>query len=302
MAAARRWPTACARSTSSASTPSTSSWSTSARRPRTPSSPGTDVARGAALLRGARPASTCCRSRPGRPSPRAPSTSTSTAATTSSSRASASSRCRSSCATTRSAAPSTAAARSSPSASARFAAEERAGGWHVQYDHYGDDSDYLHDRAQLTEWDGDAPAHPASSRARRASCCCSRPRAGATSAPARSPSKASAAGCHAAATARSARPRSPACSSTCSPPHRPAPTSRPPPPTSVSSSRPKLACPWRDADRRAPRRSPRGPRRRRLARSPSDQGHHDRDPRAHGPLPAGRAPRHRQGHHLHPGL
>lgn len=38
----------------------------------------------------------------------------------------------------------------------RFAAEERAGGWHVQYDHYGDDSDYLHDRADLTEWDGDA--------------------------------------------------------------------------------------------------------------------------------------------------
>ncbi len=37
----------------------------------------------------------------------------------------------------------------------RFAAEERAGGWHVQYDHYGDDSDYLHDRAELTAWDGD---------------------------------------------------------------------------------------------------------------------------------------------------
>jgi len=37
----------------------------------------------------------------------------------------------------------------------RFAAEERAGGWHIQYDHYRDDSDYLHDRAQLTEWDGD---------------------------------------------------------------------------------------------------------------------------------------------------
>ena len=31
----------------------------------------------------------------------------------------------------------------------RFAAEERAGGWHVQYDHYGDDSDYLHDRETL---------------------------------------------------------------------------------------------------------------------------------------------------------
>lgn len=38
----------------------------------------------------------------------------------------------------------------------RFAAEERAGGWHVQYDHYGDDSDYLHERAELTEWNGDA--------------------------------------------------------------------------------------------------------------------------------------------------
>jgi hypothetical protein len=37
----------------------------------------------------------------------------------------------------------------------RFAAEERAGGWHVQYDHYGDGADYLHDRAELTEWDGD---------------------------------------------------------------------------------------------------------------------------------------------------
>jgi hypothetical protein len=37
----------------------------------------------------------------------------------------------------------------------RFAAEERAGGWHVQYDHYGDDSDYLHDRAELSAWDGD---------------------------------------------------------------------------------------------------------------------------------------------------
>jgi hypothetical protein len=38
----------------------------------------------------------------------------------------------------------------------RFAAEERAGGWHVQYDHYADDSDYLHDRAALAAWDGDA--------------------------------------------------------------------------------------------------------------------------------------------------
>ncbi|HWH94956.1 MAG TPA: glycosyltransferase family A protein [Baekduia sp.] len=38
----------------------------------------------------------------------------------------------------------------------RFDAQERAGGWHVQYDHYGDDADYLHDRATLTMWDGDA--------------------------------------------------------------------------------------------------------------------------------------------------
>lgn len=38
---------------------------------------------------------------------------------------------------------------------ARFAAEEREQGWHVQYDHYGDDADYLHDRAELTAWDGD---------------------------------------------------------------------------------------------------------------------------------------------------
>ena len=37
----------------------------------------------------------------------------------------------------------------------RFAAEERAGGWHVQYDHYDDDSDYLHDRAALSAWDGE---------------------------------------------------------------------------------------------------------------------------------------------------
>jgi glycosyltransferase involved in cell wall biosynthesis len=35
----------------------------------------------------------------------------------------------------------------------RFAAEERAGGWHVQYDHYGKDSDYLHDPATLAVWD-----------------------------------------------------------------------------------------------------------------------------------------------------
>ena len=38
---------------------------------------------------------------------------------------------------------------------ARFAAEERAGGWHVQYDHYGDGSDYLHGRETLTEYEGD---------------------------------------------------------------------------------------------------------------------------------------------------
>jgi hypothetical protein len=37
----------------------------------------------------------------------------------------------------------------------RFAAEERAGGWHVQYDHYGDGSDYLHGRETLTEYEGD---------------------------------------------------------------------------------------------------------------------------------------------------
>jgi hypothetical protein len=37
----------------------------------------------------------------------------------------------------------------------RFAAEERADGWHVQYDHYADDSNYLHDAAELTEWDPD---------------------------------------------------------------------------------------------------------------------------------------------------
>jgi hypothetical protein len=38
---------------------------------------------------------------------------------------------------------------------ARFAAEERAGGWHVQYDHYADDADYLHERDELVEWHGD---------------------------------------------------------------------------------------------------------------------------------------------------
>jgi hypothetical protein len=38
---------------------------------------------------------------------------------------------------------------------ARFAAEERAGGWHLQYDHYGDGADYLHERATLVAYDGD---------------------------------------------------------------------------------------------------------------------------------------------------
>jgi Glycosyl transferase family 2 len=38
---------------------------------------------------------------------------------------------------------------------ARFAAEERAGGWHIQYDHYADGADYLHDRATLVEYDPD---------------------------------------------------------------------------------------------------------------------------------------------------
>jgi hypothetical protein len=38
---------------------------------------------------------------------------------------------------------------------ARFAAEERAGGWHVQYDHYADDTDYLHKRETLVAYDGD---------------------------------------------------------------------------------------------------------------------------------------------------
>jgi hypothetical protein len=37
----------------------------------------------------------------------------------------------------------------------RFAAEERAGGWHVQYDHYADGTDYLHERETLTAYDGD---------------------------------------------------------------------------------------------------------------------------------------------------
>jgi hypothetical protein len=38
---------------------------------------------------------------------------------------------------------------------ARFAAEERAGGWHIQYDHYADGADYLHDRETLVEYDAD---------------------------------------------------------------------------------------------------------------------------------------------------
>ncbi len=37
----------------------------------------------------------------------------------------------------------------------RFAAEERAGGWHVQYDRYAAGSDFLHDPSSLAEWDGD---------------------------------------------------------------------------------------------------------------------------------------------------
>jgi hypothetical protein len=37
----------------------------------------------------------------------------------------------------------------------RFAAEERAGGWHVQYDHYADGADYLHERDTLLAYDGD---------------------------------------------------------------------------------------------------------------------------------------------------
>jgi hypothetical protein len=38
---------------------------------------------------------------------------------------------------------------------ARFAAEERDGGWHVQYDHYADGADYLHERDTLVAYDGD---------------------------------------------------------------------------------------------------------------------------------------------------
>jgi hypothetical protein len=38
---------------------------------------------------------------------------------------------------------------------ARFAAEERAGGWHVQYDHYADGADFLHDPVTLERWDGE---------------------------------------------------------------------------------------------------------------------------------------------------
>jgi hypothetical protein len=38
---------------------------------------------------------------------------------------------------------------------ARFSAEERADGWHVQYDHYPDGAHYLHDPATLSVWDGD---------------------------------------------------------------------------------------------------------------------------------------------------
>jgi Glycosyl transferase family 2 len=38
---------------------------------------------------------------------------------------------------------------------ARFAAEERAGGWHIQYDHYADGADYLHERDTLVEYDTD---------------------------------------------------------------------------------------------------------------------------------------------------
>lgn len=36
----------------------------------------------------------------------------------------------------------------------RFASEERAGGWHVQYDRYADGAAFLHDPATLTRWDG----------------------------------------------------------------------------------------------------------------------------------------------------
>jgi Glycosyl transferase family 2 len=38
---------------------------------------------------------------------------------------------------------------------ARFASEERAGGWHIQYDHYADGADYLHARETLVEYDAD---------------------------------------------------------------------------------------------------------------------------------------------------
>lgn len=37
---------------------------------------------------------------------------------------------------------------------ARFAAEERADGWHVQYDHYADGASFLAARETLSEWDG----------------------------------------------------------------------------------------------------------------------------------------------------
>lgn len=37
----------------------------------------------------------------------------------------------------------------------RFAAEERSDGWHVQYDHYGDDSDFLYERSELRLWNAD---------------------------------------------------------------------------------------------------------------------------------------------------
>jgi hypothetical protein len=38
---------------------------------------------------------------------------------------------------------------------ARFAAEERADGWHVQYDRYVDGAEFLHERETLVRWDGD---------------------------------------------------------------------------------------------------------------------------------------------------
>lgn len=37
----------------------------------------------------------------------------------------------------------------------RFNAQERAGGWHVQYDHFTDDSSFLFDRDQLVAWNPD---------------------------------------------------------------------------------------------------------------------------------------------------